>query len=244
MISIIFDMDGVLVDSEPVICEAAILGLKEYGVHAVPADFIPFIGAGEDRFIGGVAEKHGVSYQVDMKRRVYEIYLKIVRDKIKVYDGVHELLEFLRRKGIRTAVGSAADRIKVNANLAAAGISTELFSAIVSGENVKNKKPAPDVFLQAAQVMGANPADCIVIEDAVNGIRAAKAAGMKCIAVMSSFGRQELEKVCPDFICGDISDVQRQLVLLMEQQVREYNRVRIIGYGCKIPHKPCKDEAF
>ncbi len=214
MFSVIFDMDGVLVDSEPVIREAAILGLKEYGVHAVPDDFIPFVGTGEDRFIGGVAEKHGVFYQPEMKCRVYEIYLEIVRDRIKIYDGIHELLNLLCEKGIKTAVGSSADRIKVDANLSAAGIPADIFSAIVCGEDAENKKPAPDLFLKAAQAMGVNPADCIVVEDAVNGIKAAKLAGMKCIAVTSSFSLEQLIREKPDYICGNIPDVQQQLIKL------------------------------
>lgn len=67
---IIFDMDGVLVDSEPVIRMAAIRGLKEYGVFAKPEDFDPFVGAGEDRFVGGVSEKYGVPYVPEMKALV------------------------------------------------------------------------------------------------------------------------------------------------------------------------------
>ncbi len=211
MYSIIFDMDGVLVDSEPVILEAAMLGLREYGVHAFPEDFIPFVGTGEDRFIGGVAEKYGVSYHVDMKRRVYEIYLEIVQDRIKIFEGVHGLLEKLQEMKVKMALASSADRVKVDANLKAAGISLHLFNAVVSGENVKNKKPAPDIFLKAAQEMNADPSCCIVIEDAVNGVTAAKTAGMKCIAVTSSFDAEQLKKVKPDWICKDIPAVQKEL---------------------------------
>lgn len=154
MLAVIFDMDGVLVDTEPVICEAAILGLKEYGVTAVPDDFKPFVGAGEDRFIGGVAEKYGLAYKPEMKRRVYEIYLEIVKDRIKVFDGVHGLLKLLKEKEIPMALASSADRIKVDANLKSAQIPMELFKVIISGENVEHKKPAPDIFLKAAQAMG------------------------------------------------------------------------------------------
>lgn len=121
------------------------------------------------------------------------------------------MLEALHLKGIKIALGSSADRIKVDANLDAAGIPMDYFSAVISGENVKNKKPSPDVFLLAADAMGVNPADCIVVEDAVNGIKAAKAAGMKCIAVTSSFPAEQLMKEHPDFICKDIPDVQKTL---------------------------------
>jgi beta-phosphoglucomutase len=217
MLAVIFDMDGVLVDTEPVICEAAILGLKEYGVTAVPDDFKPFVGAGEDRFIGGVAEKYGLAYKPEMKRRVYEIYLEIVKDRIKVFDGVHGLLKLLKEKEIPMALASSADRIKVDANLKSAQIPMELFKVIISGENVEHKKPAPDIFLKAAQAMGKNPISCVVIEDAVNGIAAAKAAGMKCIAVVSSFSREQLLGANPDYICSDIPDVQRKLIVSVKE---------------------------
>lgn len=190
--AVIFDMDGVLVDSEPVITKAARLALAEFGVPASDADFHPFTGMGEDRFIGGVAEKHGVPYRLEMKQRTYAIYLQIVAAEIGTYPGIPELLAALRAEGLRTAVASSADAVKVNANLPAAGIDAALFDAIVCGEDVIHKKPAPDIFLLAAQRLGIAPADCLVVEDALSGIRAAKAAGMACVAVTSSFGAERL----------------------------------------------------
>lgn len=151
-----------------------------------------------------------------MKKRVYEIYLDIVQDKIKVFEGIHELLELLHEKHIKSAVGSSADRIKVEANLKAAGISMELFTAVISGENVQNTKPAPEVFLKAAQAMEVNPADCIVVEDAINGIKAAKAGGMRCIAITSSFSHEELSAEHPDYICKDIPEIKQRLLLMMD----------------------------
>ncbi len=190
--AVIFDMDGVLVDSEPVITKAARLALTEFGVPAQDADFHPFTGMGEDRFIGGVAEKYGVPYRLDMKRRTYAIYLDIVAAEIGTYPGIPELLATLRADGMRTAVASSADAVKVNANLPAAGIDDNLFDVIVCGEDVVHKKPAPDIFLLAARRLDVDPADCLVVEDAISGIRAAKAAGMACVAVTSSFGTERL----------------------------------------------------
>ncbi len=190
--AIIFDMDGVLVDSEPVITKAAILCLAEYGVQASHADFLPFTGTGEDRFIGGVAEKHGLVYEQGMKHRTYEIYGGIVAQEIKVYPGIPDLLRCLRRAGMKTAVGSSADLVKVEANLPAAGIASELFDALACGNDVTHKKPAPDLFLLAADRLGIAPADCLVIEDALSGIAAARAAGMDCVAISSSFPPERL----------------------------------------------------
>ena len=204
--AILFDMDGVLVDSEPVIEAAAIAGLLEYGISAKPQDFTPFIGAGEDKYIGGVAEKYGVPYKLEMKARVYQIYLELVPLKLKVYDGVIELLNRWHSEGVKMALASSADRIKIDANLRVAGINPSLFSAIISGEDVINKKPSPDIYLLAASRIGANPQDCIVIEDALNGIQAAKAAGMKCVAIATSFEKAVLKNEKPDLIYNKISD--------------------------------------
>lgn len=207
--AVLFDMDGVLVDSEPVINAAAIAGLAEYGVYARPEDFHPFVGTGEDRYIGGVSELYGVPYKLEMKTRVYEIYLELVPERIKVFEGVKELLQSLQAAGHIMALASSADRIKIDANLRAADISPDYFAAIISGDDVVRKKPAPDIYLQAANKIRAVPEQCVVIEDALNGIMAAKAAGMKCIAVASSFSPEQLSAESPDYICNHIGEMFR-----------------------------------
>ena len=190
--AVLFDMDGVLVDSEPVILKSAIQGLSEFGVQAKPEDFREFVGAGEDRFVGGVAEKHGVPYVLDMKKRVYEIYCSLVDSELILFDEVPETLSLLHSAGYRIAIASSADRIKVNANIRAAGIPAEAVDAILSGEDIERKKPFPDIFLLAADRLGVSPESCVVAEDAINGIQAATAAGMKSIGVTSFFPAETL----------------------------------------------------
>jgi beta-phosphoglucomutase len=202
--TVIFDMDGVLVDSEPVIEAAAMRGLAEFGVTARPEDFAPFIGAGEDRYIGGVAEKHGLAYRVEMKRRVYEIYLEIVADMIEIYPATLASLARLRSAGWRLGLASSADLVKVRANLRAAGIAESTFGVLVTGEDVERKKPFPDIFLQAARALGAEPSGCVVVEDALNGVRAAKAAGMRCVAVSTSFTEAALREAGADDVAAEI----------------------------------------
>lgn len=211
-IAVLFDMDGVLVDSEPVIAAAAMAGLKEYGVNAAHEDFLPFIGAGEDKYIGGVSEKHGVPYHLDMKKRVYEIYLDLVDENLTVYQGTRPLLERLTAAGFPIALASSADQVKIRANLRVAGIPTHTFGAVVGGEDVERKKPFPDIYLKAAEMLGADPAACVVVEDAVNGIRAAKAAGMRCIALTTSFSADVLQREEPDAICNAIEDIYDTLL--------------------------------
>jgi beta-phosphoglucomutase len=205
--AVLFDMDGVLVNSEPVITEAAIQALKEFGVHADYTDFHTFTGMGEDRFIGGVAEKYGQPFRLEMKDRAYEIYQQIIPGLIEVYPGTVKLLETLKHMGIPTALASSADTVKVTANLKAASIPEDLFHTIISGNDVVNKKPSPDIYLLAAKRCGKAPADCVVIEDAISGIQAAKAAGMRCIAVMTSFDEKKLLTEGANAVCTDISGV-------------------------------------
>jgi HAD superfamily hydrolase (TIGR01509 family) len=205
--AVIFDLDGVLTDSEPVINAAAIAGLREYGIDPRPEDFHPFVGAGEDRYIGGVAGKYGLTYAPEMKRRVYEIYLDILPGMIRAFPGAQELLCRLEAAGIRLAVASSGDRIKVEANLRAIGVEPGRFGTVVAGEDVEHKKPAPDIFLAAARRLGVPPAGCCVVEDAPNGIRAAKAAGMRCVAVGQSFPAAVLAQAGADVIRASLAEI-------------------------------------
>src|SRR5512137_2718498 len=117
IIAVIFDMDGVLTDSEPLINAAAVAMFKELGLAVKPEDFVPFVGTGENRYIGGVAEKYHFPIEIESaKRRTYEIYLQLV-PTLKAFAGACELVRQCRRAGLKMAVASSADRIKIAANL-------------------------------------------------------------------------------------------------------------------------------
>lgn len=204
--AVIFDMDGVLTDSEPLINASAIAMFREHGVAAQPEDFVPFVGTGEDRYIGGVAEKYHLKLDLAAaKQRTYEIYLKLVPNQLRSFPGAVELVRACRQAGLRLALASSADRIKITANLHKIGLRPETWDAIVTGEDVTARKPAPDIFLKAASTLGVAPADCVVIEDAVNGIEAAKAAGMRCVAVAQTFPAERLRAA--DLVKTRISEV-------------------------------------
>lgn len=192
--AIIFDMDGCLADTEPIICAAATQGLAEWGVTAMPEDFIPFVGRGDDLYVGGVAEKYGVPYKVAMKERVYEIYLDIVAREGKPFPGVPELLKSLHDMGVRLAVGSSADKTKVEANIRALGVPRDWFETVVDGTMVEKKKPAPDLFLKAAELLGLKPEECTVVEDAVHGVEAGNAAGMRTVGVANTLPASDLHE--------------------------------------------------
>lgn len=191
--AVIFDMDGVLCDSEALINLAAIRMFQERGLVVQPEDFLPFVGAGENRYLGGVAEKYGHAVDIAAaKKRTYEIYLSLVPDRLEAFPGAVELVRACRSAGLKLAIASSADRIKVEANLRKIGLPPETWEAIVTGEDVAARKPAPDIFLEAGRRLGVAPTACVVVEDAVHGIEAAKAAGMRCAAVAQTFPPEQL----------------------------------------------------
>lgn len=204
--AVIFDMDGVLVDSEYAMRASSIEALKKYGIKAEHEDFYEFTGMGEDMFVGGVARKHGIEYKTCMKDEAYDIYVKRAKEAVYVFPGVKELLQKLKDEGYYIAVASAADFIKVKANLGCIGVGVDLFNAVISGSEVKNKKPDPEIFIKAAQKIGVKESECLVIEDAVSGVKAAKAANMKAIAVKTSFDEDALSKAGADFVIDKISE--------------------------------------
>jgi HAD superfamily hydrolase (TIGR01509 family) len=210
---IIFDMDGVLCDSESFICEAACRMFAErHGVQARPQDFVPFVGAGENRYLGGVAEKHGVRLDLQRdKARTYEIYLEIIKGRLRPLPGVTEFIAECRRRGLKLAVATSADRVKMEGNLREIGLPDKTFDVTVNGLEIKRKKPHPDIFLLAARRLGLGPADCLVVEDAPNGIQAAKAAGCRCLALTSSFDEATLHAAGADWIAADLAHAPAEI---------------------------------
>ncbi len=206
---IVFDMDGVLCDSEPFICEAATRMFAErHNLQVRPEDFLPFVGAGEDRYIGGVAEHYGVKQDLQAdKKRTYEIYLQIIRGRLKPLAGVIDFIAQCRNLGIRLAVATSADAIKMQGNLAEIGLPPETFDVCVNGLEVARKKPNPEIFLLAIKRLALEAPQCLVVEDAPNGIRAAKAAGANCLGLTTSFPISELQAVGADWVAPDLAHV-------------------------------------
>uniref|UniRef100_A0A7N0TF14 Thioredoxin domain-containing protein n=1 Tax=Kalanchoe fedtschenkoi TaxID=63787 RepID=A0A7N0TF14_KALFE len=209
--AVLFDMDGVLCNSEDPSRRAAVDVFWEMGVEVTVEDFVPFMGTGEANFLGGVASVKGVKgfNTEEAKKRFFEIYLdKYAKPNSGIgFPGALELINECKSKGLKVAVASSADRIKVDANLAAASLPLSLFDAIVSADAFENLKPAPDIFLAASKILGVPPEECIVIEDALAGVQAAKAAQMRCIAVTTTLSEESLLPAGPTLIRKEIGDI-------------------------------------
>lgn len=206
--AILFDMDGVLIESEFLMRASAIQALADYGITAQHEDFLEFTGMGEDRFVGGVAEKYGHTYVKPMKELAYDYYGQRVKAEAHIPNGVKEMLQTLHSKGLVLAVCSAADLRKVRYNIQAIGVDESIFTALVTGSDVARKKPFPDIYLEGARRVGIAPEDCLVVEDAISGIQAAHAAGMEAVGVPTTFSKDALkEKVNPEYILNEIKEL-------------------------------------
>lgn len=205
---VIFDMDGVLVDSEDAMAHVTAKALLDgWGISAEPEEFRPFRGMGDRAYVGGVAEAHSVPYEERMKEEAYRLFCENAPRLVRVMPWSVPLLDELSRRGIMMSVASAADRIKVEANLACLGRTPEDFDSVVSAADVEHPKPAPDIFLCAARLCGVDPSQVIVCEDSLSGVRAAKSAGMTALAVTTSFSREDLLAAGADIVCDDLSEL-------------------------------------
>ncbi|NDP20391.1 MAG: HAD family phosphatase [Paludibacter sp.] len=206
---ILFDMDGVLVDSEEYIFEATKLMFAEHGVTVKKENAMHFVGMGENKYISGIGEQNGFIVDIERdKARTYQIYEKITNGKLNALPGVIDFINLCNSKGLLMAVASSADNVKVSINLNEIGLSPDLFQAIVTGEDVENKKPFPDIYIKAATLLNLKTEECLVIEDAVSGIKAGKTAGAKCLALTTSFNSEQLFEA--DWICENLAHVPNE----------------------------------
>jgi HAD superfamily hydrolase (TIGR01509 family) len=144
------------------------------------------------------------------KARLYQIYEEVIRGRLQALPGAHEFVADCRRRGLSIAVASGADWTKVIANLREIGMPESGFDAVVDGTQVVRKKPAPDIFLEACRRLALAPEQCLVIEDAISGVAAARAAGMRCLALTTSFDAAELSGA--DWIASDLAHAPKEVL--------------------------------
>ncbi len=184
--AVIFDMDGVLADSEPLYLQGINEVLSEYGLAITEEDHNELLGAAVKPTWDFVFEKYSppASFDecVDRYDKTMERLLSNPRSSLP---GVPELLAELKRRGIPCALASSSWPNWVKALLESTGL-TDCFDIMVSSTAVENGKPAPDIFLHTAKLLGVEPSQCIVLEDSRAGVLAAKAAGMYTIQVRAA----------------------------------------------------------
>jgi len=193
--TVIFDMDGVIIDSEPVYFKIDKQMFEELNIAVSFEEHCSYVGTSSQNMWNTIIMKHGIADQAEeLIKKEYSLYLEHLAnaDDLKPIDGVVELINELYANNFKLVLASSSrmetiDLVLNKFNLA------ELFMAKVSGFELAHSKPHPEIFLKSAQLIKSKPAECIVIEDSKNGVTAAKAAGMKCIGFLNpSSGDQDL----------------------------------------------------
>lgn len=192
---IIFDMDGVLVDTEALHYRVWRQVFSEQGINVEYEVYKGCIGSTAEFLYGLVDQAYGTSFRghKELKERFKTIKREILeKEGIQAIDGVKEILSLLQKDGYSMAVASSSPQDMIDWVAELAGLSG-YFELMYSAERVERPKPAPDVFLKAAEEMQMRPEECLVIEDSANGVRAAKAAGMTCFGFANpGSGNQDL----------------------------------------------------
>ena len=207
MKAVIFDMDGVLVDSQPYHFKADIDTMAEYGVIKDQKFYESFAGTLTADRMRTLKEMFGLDVPVEEMtiKRENMILDTMGKEDIKPVSGIPEFLRSIKEKGLTTAVASSSDYKLINLILDRLKIA-QYFDSVTSGSDVKRGKPSPDVFLLAAERIGIEPAECLVVEDSENGVKAAKAAGMKVLGYINpTSGKQDLSLA--DFITDDFKKI-------------------------------------
>lgn len=181
--ALIFDMDGVLIDSEPLHLLAYQRYLADFGLTFLEEDNHNFLGMKDLDCAKHLLKRHKLEMTaIEFVQRKEAVLHQLFKEQLQVQPGVLQTLEKTSQLQIPTAIASSATMPTIELVVELTG-TRKYFQYLCSGDEVPNGKPAPDVFLLAAQRLGQNPSECLVIEDTFNGVCAAKAAGMMCIAI-------------------------------------------------------------
>jgi HAD superfamily hydrolase (TIGR01509 family) len=203
---VIFDLDGVLLDSESLYKQLNFQLFDDLGVHITHEEYNSFIGIHAEHMWGCIKDKGDLSQSVQelivMEREAK--YNGLLESELIPNEGLYELLDLIKSEDIKLAIASSGLQKNVDVILTKLKVK-DYFGKIVSGDMVENGKPAPDIFLLAASHFEIAPEHCLVIEDSRNGTLAAKAAGMTCFGYINEgSGPQDLSKA--DVIVEELSD--------------------------------------
>lgn len=216
---LLFDMDGVLVNNLEVHRAAFAEFFRRYGVERSFDELSRVFGKGNDDIMGELMPKEVVE-RVGIRELGYEkeaIYREIYAPIIEPQPGLLKFLAEAEEVGLRSAVGSSGYRVNVDFVLDKCRIRS-YFEAIVAGDEVTRCKPDPEIYLTAAAKLGLRPEECVVFEDAEAGIEAAKRAGIKVVALATTFSREFLEDTEADAIVDDFREVSVEMLQQLLEQ--------------------------
>ena len=191
--AVLFDMDGVLVDSEDLSIGIGIRYFEKKGYKADKKNFLSHLGTGMADFVLGTASELGA---LDVTVEDADgFYHSVYAQELKKHDismpGAREALENFKKAGLKIAICSSAQRWKVEANIKALGLDPSFFDVVIAEDMIKRNKSNPDIYLLGAAMTGVDLSDAIVIEDSPGGVLAGVNAGIRTVAVSTTMKRKE-----------------------------------------------------
>ena len=200
-------MDGVLVDSMPTHAEAFGILCERLGSTVWDSDISQFAGRGPEDVFGVLLPDKLKELGVDaLNEEKEQIFREIYAPKAKLMPHLAEFLDGVKAHGIKCSVGSSGCYENVAMTWERCNLE-RWFEAKVCGDDVVNCKPSPEIFLTAAEWLGLQPEECIVFEDALSGVEAAKAAGMKVVTLTTTLPRERLEAAEADLVIDSFAEV-------------------------------------
>lgn len=210
MKAVIFDMDGVIINSEPLHQKVEREIVEELGGKLRDDEVASFVGATDYSMWSTIKEKFNLELSVEELIEIKkERFIKEI-DEIELVPNFMNFMLSLHKKGYLMAIASSNNRRIVDTIVNRFQL-YKYMKSVISGEEVRRSKPDPEIFLTAAKKMNVKPSDCIVIEDAYNGVKAAKAAGMKCIGLKNpNTGNQDLSEA--DLVIEDFNELNLDII--------------------------------
>ncbi len=208
--AVLFDMDGVLVDSEFLHIKAEKLTLAPYGIELSKEEINNFMGMGVKMMLRSLIEKYSLPITEETLFRIHEKNLSdSFQEELEIMPGAIEIINHLKHRKIKLALASSSSLYLINLVLKIIHLES-VFDVVISGEEVINGKPFPDIFRKAAELLNVQPDRCVVIEDSKNGVSAAKSAGMICIGFRSPNSKnQDISQA--DYIVDDLTKIKELL---------------------------------
>lgn len=214
--AVIFDQDGVILDSEPLNKKSVFAILRKYGVKTTKGDR-EYKGISIRKIFENEFKDSELIDKIEgLLEERRNIYKELAEKEIRVFEGFFELIDLLKGK-YKLAVVTSASRMMLDFNKRVILKRDNLFDVEITDKDAKNIKPHPDPYLVAAEKLKLKPEECVVIEDSINGIISAKKAGMKVIAITNSFKKEQLEEEHPDIIIESLKEINLEMIKNLEK---------------------------
>jgi HAD superfamily hydrolase (TIGR01509 family) len=217
--AIVFDLDGVIIDSEPLHEEVTREVLTDAGGNPENNKAFNFVGMRNDEMWTILKEHHKLEDTVErlLDKHKYYKYQRFFCHELKPIAGIQELMADAKKRGLGIALATSSEYYFAWRVLEKTGL-IRYFNAMVTADNISNSKPHPEIYIKAAKALNISPRECIAIEDSYLGIKSAKSSGMKCIGFYNpNSGRQDLSQA--DIIVSSIKDINLDNIMQLYAEV-------------------------